>query len=75
MMSWKKNSQQWRYAAFTKAEIYFQRPWEMEVKDVSSKTINHEYGSLFSPYWQIRLTDDMDVSRRALVVTEAALLH
>lgn len=61
--------------AFTKAEIYFQRPWEMEVKDVSSKTINHEYGSLFSPYWQIRLTDDMDVSRRALVVTEAALLH
>lgn len=60
--------------ALTKAEVYFQRPWEMEVTAVS-KSINHEYGSLFSPYWQIRLTDDMDVSKRALVVAEAALLH
>lgn len=59
--------------ALTKAEVYFQRPWEMEVT-AASKSINHEYGSLFSPYWQIRLTDDMDVSKRASAVAEAALL-
>ncbi|WP_151768310.1 Tad domain-containing protein [Acinetobacter oleivorans] len=58
--------------AITQAEVYFQRPWELEVV---GNQINHEYGSLFSPYWKVRLSDDMDVSKRALVTVEAAWLN
>lgn len=58
--------------ALTKAEVYFQKPWEQEV---SGNQINHEYGSLFSPYWKVRLADDMDITKRTLAITEAKLLH
>lgn len=57
--------------SITQAEVYFQRPWELEV---AGNQINHEYGSLFSPYWKVRLSDDMGVNKRALVVSETALL-
>ena len=58
--------------AITQAEVYFQRPWELEV---TGNQINHEYGSLFSPYWKVRLADDMDATKRALVNTETAWLN
>ncbi|MCG7220157.1 Tad domain-containing protein [Acinetobacter sp. AG3] len=58
--------------AITQAEVYFQRPWQLEV---SGNQINHEYGSLFSPYWKTRLSDDMDVAKRTLVNTESALVN
>ena len=60
--------------ALTKAEVYFQRPWGMEVA-AGDKVIKHEYGSLFSPYWKVRLNDDMDVSKRSLSLAEAITLH
>ena len=58
--------------AITQAEVYFQRPWELEV---SGNQINHEYGSLFSPYWKTRLSDDMNAAKRTLVNTESALMN
>jgi len=58
--------------AITQAEVYFQRPWELEV---SGNQINHEHGSLFSPYWKTRLSDDMNAAKRTLVNTESALVN
>ena len=60
--------------ALTKAEVYFQRPWGMEVS-ADNKIINREKGSLFSPYWQIRLNDDMDATKRAFILVEEQLLN
>ncbi len=61
--------------ALTKAEVYFQRPWELEVANSNSRVINHEYGSLFSPYWKVRLNDDMEISKRTASLVEAITLH
>lgn len=58
--------------AITEAQVYFQRPWELEV---SGNQINHEYGSLFSPYWKTRLSDDMSTTTRTLVNVESALVN
>ena len=63
------------YVALTKAEVYFQRPWELEVANSNSRVINHEYGSLFSPYWKVRLNDDMEISKRTASLVEAITLH
>ncbi|SDC22201.1 Tad domain-containing protein [Acinetobacter boissieri] len=58
--------------AITTAEVYFQRPWNMEVQQNS---INHEIGSLFSPYWKVRLNDDMTLTKRATAFLEAVSLY
>lgn len=58
--------------AITTADVYFQRPWNMEVQQNS---INHEIGSLFSPYWKVRLNDDMKPIKRAEAFLEAITLH
>ena len=49
--------------AMSRAQVYFQRPWELEVQ---KNTIQHESGSLFSPYWQVKITDDVKLADKML---------
>lgn len=58
--------------AVTTAEVYFQRPWNMEVQ---KNSIDHEVGSLFSPYWKVRINDDMTISQRTAAFVEAVTIY
>ncbi|MBF7683657.1 Tad domain-containing protein [Acinetobacter sp. B5B] len=58
--------------AITTADVYFQRPWNMEVQ---KNSIDHEIGSLFSPYWKVRINDDMKPLKRAEAFLEAVTLY
>ncbi|MCF9047111.1 Tad domain-containing protein [Acinetobacter nectaris] len=58
--------------AITTAEVYFQRPWDMEVQQ---NRIDHEIGSLFSPYWKVKINDDMTLSQRAAAFIEAVTVY
>ena len=56
LLDYADNMDSGKMYAMSRAQVYFQRPWELEVQ---GNTIQHESGSLFSPYWQVKITDDV----------------
>ena len=56
LLEYADNMDSGKMYAMSRAQVYFQRPWELEVQ---GNTIQHESGSLFSPYWQVKITDDV----------------
>ncbi|PID42076.1 MAG: hypothetical protein CSB48_11765 [Proteobacteria bacterium] len=49
-------------ASMSMGEVYFERPETLMVNGQEKK----EYGNLFNPYWQVRLTDIPDTERLAV---------
>ena len=63
-----------RMAAMATAQVYFNRPNSLFPRVIRGKTDRHrETGSLFSPYWQVRLVETGETERIALGVGGAAL--
>lgn len=61
-----------RYHAMAKARVFFERPQRGLPNDFTAASLwrgdsAKEYGSLFSPYWQARLTDFSMAEKAALV--------
>ncbi len=56
-----------RMAAMASAQVYFNRPNSLFPRLIRGKTDRHrETGSLFSPYWQVRLVETGMTERAAL---------
>ncbi|MGQ4582113.1 pilus assembly protein TadG-related protein [Lysobacter sp. F60174L2] len=66
-MELKEQTQKNRMAAMSSAQIYFNRPNSLFPRVIRGKTDRHrESGSLFSPYWQVRLVETPLAARTAL---------